>query len=162
MKTKSIEESIVEMRMLVMPNDTNPRNTVFGGVVMGWMDMAAAMCAERHSEKICVTVHIDDISFKAPIKIGDHVSVKAAMNYIGETSMVVGVKVMAENPLTKNLRHTTSAYLTFVALDDVGRPTKVPGLDLKTDEERRRFKESQIRIQMKKDTAKQFKDPSNN
>jgi acyl-CoA hydrolase len=156
-KSKKVAESPIQMRMLVMPNHTNPRNTIFGGVVMGWIDMAAAMCAEKHSEKICVTVHIDDISFKAPIKIGDHVCVSASINYVGKSSMVIGCKVIAENPLTKDVRHTTSAYLTFVALDDVGRPTSVPSLELVTDDEKRRFTEAKERIRLKAENASKFK-----
>ena len=79
-ESKTVAESAVEMRFLVMPNDTNPQNSIFGGVVMSWIDMAAAMCAERHSNRPVVTVHVDDISFKAPMKIGDHALIKASIN----------------------------------------------------------------------------------
>ena len=143
-----------------MPNHTNPRNSIFGGVVMSWIDMAAAMCAERHSEKNCVTVHIYDISFKAPIRIGDHVCINAQVNYVGKSSMVIGCKVIAENPLTRDVRHTTSAYLTFVALNDIGRPTEVPGLEIITEEEKRRNLEALERLRMKEENATKFKDPS--
>jgi acyl-CoA hydrolase len=145
MKAKRPKESHVEMRMLVMPNDTNPHNTIFGGVVMGWIDMAAAMVAEKHTGRPVVTVHIDSISFKAPIKVGDHCIIKAALNYVGKTSMLIGVKVIAENPRTGECRHTTTAYLTFVALDDVGRPVEVAPLQVKSKEEERRYKEGKKR-----------------
>ena len=145
-ESKTVAESAVEMRFLVMPNDTNPQNSIFGGVVMSWIDMAAAMCAERHSNRPVVTVHVDDISFKAPMKIGDHALIKASINYVGKTSMLVGVKVIAENPFTGITRHTTTAYLAFVALDDIGRPIQIRGLVPETDDEIRRFENGKARI----------------
>lgn len=151
LKTKTVKESAVEMRYLVMPNDTNPQNSIFGGVVMSWIDMAAAMVAERHSNRPVVTVHVGDMSFKAPIKIGDHVLIKASINYVGRTSMLVGVKVLAENPFTGITRHTTTAYLTFVALDDIGRPMQVNPIQAESEDEIRRAEEGKIRIEnMKK------------
>lgn len=152
---KTAQESAVEMRYLVMPNHTNPQNSIFGGVVMSWIDMAAAMVAERHSNRPVVTVHVDDISFKAPIKIGDHVLIKASLNFVGKSSMLIGVKVIAENPFTGISRHTTTAYLAFVALDDIGKPIQVRGVIPETDEEIRRFAEGRARIDdMKRKKAK--------
>lgn len=147
---KDVSESAVETRFLVMPHHTNPQNTIFGGVVMSWIDMAAAMVAERHSNRPVVTVHVGDISFKAPIKVGDHVYIKAALNYVGKSSMLVGVKVLAENPFTGITRHTTTAYLAFVALDDIGRPIEIRKITPKTEEELRRFKQGELRIQKMK------------
>ena len=144
---KTVAESAVEMRFLVMPNDTNPQNSIFGGVVMSWIDMAAAMVAERHSNRPVVTVHIDDLSFKAPIKIGDHVLIKASLNYVGKSSMLIGVKVIAENPFTGITRHTTTAYLTFVALDDIGKSIQIRAVIPETPDEKRRFTEGQKRIE---------------
>lgn len=144
---KTVAESAVEMRYLVMPNHTNPQNSIFGGIVMSWIDMAAAMVAERHSNRPVVTVHVDDISFKAPIKIGDHVLIKASLNYVGKSSMLIGVKVIAENPFTGISRHTTTAYLAFVALDDIGRPIKVRELIAETEDEKRRFQNGKKRIE---------------
>jgi acyl-CoA hydrolase len=151
---KTVAESAVEMRNLVMPNHTNPQNSIFGGVVMSWIDMAAAMVAERHSNRPVVTVHVDDISFKAPIKIGDHVLIKASLNFVGKSSMLVGVKVIAENPFTGITRHTTTAYLAFVALDDIGRPIQVRGLIPESDEEKRRFLDGKKRIEAMKQNKK--------
>lgn len=152
---KTVSDSAVEMRYLVMPNDTNPQNSIFGGVVMSWIDMAAAMVAERHSNRPVVTVHVGDISFKAPIRIGDHVLIQSSINYVGKTSMLVGVKVIAENPFTGITRHTTTAYLTFVALDDIGRPIQIRGLIPETDEEKRRHEQGKKRIEdMKKNKQK--------
>jgi acyl-CoA hydrolase len=152
---KTVSESAVEMRFLVMPNDTNPQNSIFGGVVMSWIDMAAAMVAERHSNRPVVTVHIDDMSFKAPIKIGDHVLIKASINYVGKTSMLIGVKVIAENPFTGITRHTTTAYLAFVALDDIGRPIQIRGAIPESDDEKRRFNNGKKRIEDMKKNNKQ-------
>jgi acyl-CoA hydrolase len=147
---KTARESYVEMRQLVMPNDTNPQNTIFGGTIMSWIDMAAAMVAQRHTRRTCVTVHIDDISFLAPIRVGEHAVIKASVNYTGKTSVMIGTKVMAENPMTGELRHTTTAYLTFVALDNIGRPTSVPPLLLETPEDHRRFQEAKKRFEENK------------
>lgn len=153
-EAKTVANSAVEMRQLVMPNHTNPQNSIFGGVVMSWIDMAAAMVAERHSGRPVVTVHIDDISFKAPIKIGDHVLIKASLNYVGKTSMLIGVKVLAENPFTGITRHTTTAYLVFVALDDIGRPLQVNPVIPESEEEKRRFEEGRDRIESMKKKKK--------
>lgn len=148
---KTPKESAVEMREMVMPNHTNPQNTVFGGTVMGWIDIAAAMVAARYCGRPVVTAHIDDIDFIAPIKVGYHVVIQASLNYVGRTSMIVGVKVTSENPYTGESRTTTKAYLTFVALDDLGRPVEVPGLVPETDDEIRRYENAKKRVQMKKD-----------
>ena len=157
MKTaKTPSESSIEMRELVMPNHTNPQNTVFGGTVMSWIDIAAAMVAARHCGRPVVTAHIDDIDFIAPIKMGYHVLIQASLNYVGRTSMIVGVKVTSENPYTGESRTTTKAYLTFVALDDLGRPVEVPPLTPETDDEHRRFENAKKRVQMKKDIRKTF------
>ncbi len=148
---KTPSETSVEMRELVMPNHTNPQNTVFGGTVMSWIDIAAAMVAARHCGRPVVTAHIDDIDFIAPIKMGYHVLIQASLNYVGKTSMVIGVKVTSENPYTGECRTTTKAYLTFVALDDLGRPVVVPELTLQSEDEFRRFENAKKRVAMKKE-----------
>lgn len=147
---KTPSESSIEMRELVMPNHTNPQNTVFGGTVMSWIDIAAAMVAARHCGRPVVTAHIDDIDFIAPIKMGYHVLIQASLNYVGRTSMIVGVKVTSENPYTGESRTTTKAYLTFVALDDLGRPIVVPELKPESEDEIRRFENAKKRVAMKK------------
>jgi acyl-CoA hydrolase len=147
---KTPSDSAVEMREMVMPNHTNPQNTVFGGTVMSWIDVAAAMVAARHCGRPVVTAHISDIDFIAPIKMGYHVLIQASMNYVGKTSMIIGVKVTSENPYTGECRTTTKAYLTFVALDDLGKPSVVPELRPETEDEVRRFENAQKRVAMKK------------
>lgn len=148
--SKTPNESAVEMREMVMPHHTNPQNTVFGGTVMSWIDIAAAMVAARHCGRPVVTAHIDDIDFIAPIKVGYHVLIQASLNYVGKTSMIVGVKVTSENPYTGESRTTTKAYLTFVALDDLGKPVVVPSLEPQTEDEKRRFENAKKRVAMKK------------
>ncbi|MBA2405295.1 MAG: acyl-CoA thioesterase [Bdellovibrionales bacterium] len=138
------------MREMVMPHHTNPQNTVFGGTVMSWIDIAAAMVASRHCSRPVVTAHISDIDFIAPVKMGYHVLIQASLNYVGKTSMIVGVKVISENPYTGESRTTTKAYLTFVALDDLGRPVQVPELKYETEDEIRRFENAKKRVAMKK------------
>ena len=147
---KTPSESSVEMREMVMPNHTNPQNTVFGGTVMGWIDIAAAMVAARHCGRPVVTAHIDDIDFIAPIKMGYHVLIQASLNFVGRTSMIIGVKVTSENPYTGEVRTTTKAYLTFVALNDLGRPVEVPPLKPESPDEIRRFENAKKRVEMKK------------
>lgn len=154
---KTPSESSVEMREMVLPNHTNALNTAFGGTVMGWIDIAAAMVAARHCGKPVVTAHIDDIDFIAPIKLGYHVLIQASLNYVGRTSMIVGVKVTSENPFTGESRTTTKAYLTFVALDDIGKPVAVPGLRPETEDEIRRYENAEHRVKMKKDIREKLK-----
>lgn len=149
-KSKKVSDSIVEMIEMVMPGHTNPQNTIFGGVVMSWVDIAGAMCASKHCNKPVVTVHIDDIDFLNPIKVGSHVKILASMNYVGKTSMIVGVKVISENPYTGEAHQTTRAYLTFVALNEFGKPTEVPSLELETPQEKRRFENAKKRVESKR------------
>ena len=155
--SKTPSETSVEMREMVMPNHTNPQNTVFGGSVMSWIDVAAAMVAARHCNRPVVTAHIDDIDFLAPIKMGYHVHIQASLNYVGKTSMIIGVKVTSENPYTGERRTTTKAYLTFVALDDLGRPVEVPELRPETEDEIRRFENAKKRTASKKEMRTQLK-----
>ena len=139
------EDSWVEMTEMVLPQHTNSHGTVFGGVVMSWVDIAAATCSLRHCRKPVVTASIDALHFLAPIKQGHIVSIKASINFVGRSSCEVGVKVVSENPITGVRSHTASAYLTFVALDDNGRPTEMPPLEPVTKDEKRRYEAAQIR-----------------
>src|ERR1041385_4475071 len=117
MIARPVRESQVMMTELVLPGQANSLGTIFGGVVMSWVDIAAAIAAQRHTRKAVVTASIDALNFIAPIKVGWIVNIKAAVNYVSRSSMEVGVRVEAENPMTGDKFHTVSAYLTFVALD---------------------------------------------
>ena len=145
MNAKNVKDSQVEMRELVLPNDTNPLGTILGGKVMHLMDVAAAMSAMKHSGKTVVTVSVDHIDFLSPIKMGQIIVIKASVNYVHRTSMEVGVKVWAEDFKTGRKTHTSSAYFTFVALDESGKPTPVPKIIPETKEEKRRYREAEKR-----------------
>jgi acyl-CoA hydrolase len=144
-KGKSVSSSQVVMTQLVLPSHINTMDTIFGGQVMCWIDIAAAIAGQRHSNKAVVTASIDQLNFIAPIKKGWIVNLKASVNFTSRTSMEVGVRVEAENPLTSERFHTASAYLTFVALDSYGKPTEIPALDLTNDTEKRRFEAAKRR-----------------
>jgi acyl-CoA hydrolase len=139
---KSPAESSVEMTELVLPSDTNALGSIFGGKVMSWIDIAAAIAAGRHSRRVVVTASIDALHFIAPIKLGHYVHIRATVNYAGRTSMEVGVRVDSENPLTGEMTHTSTAYTTFVALDDHGRPAQVPPVIPSSPDEKRRLDEA--------------------
>ncbi|MFB0515977.1 MAG: acyl-CoA thioesterase [Candidatus Neomarinimicrobiota bacterium] len=130
---------------MVLPNDANVLGSVLGGHVMHLMDMCAAMAAMRHCRKVVVTASVEHLSFHHPVKVGELMILKASVNYADRTSMEVGVRIEAENPLTGEKRHTSSAYLTFVALDDKSRPTAVPKVVPGTEEEKRRYREARKR-----------------
>lgn len=144
-EAKSVSASQVVMTELVLPSHTNSLGSIFGGVIMSWIDIAAAIAAQRHSNKEVVTASLDDLSFVAPVYKGWVVNLKSRVNFVSRTSMEVGVRVDAENPRTGEVFHTASAYLTFVALNSEGKPTPVPGLVLENDEDRRRSAEAQRR-----------------
>ena len=129
--------SLVQMTELILPNHMNALGTAFGGVIMSWIDIAASISASRYCSKNVVTASIDDVHFLAPVHKGDVVNLMAQVNYTHKTSMEVGVKVTAENTRTQDLRHTVTAYLTFVALDENRKPTIVPSLLLKTEAEKK-------------------------
>src|SRR5918998_4661544 len=130
-------ESQHETSELMMPHDANVLGHVFGGVILSMMDKAAAVAAFRHARNACVTVSIDRVDFREPIHVGDLVVMKASVNFVGRTSMEVGVRVESEDLIAGRRRHTNSCYLTFVAVDRNGRPIEVPRLEPETDEERR-------------------------
>jgi acyl-CoA hydrolase len=127
------------------PEDANAAGFIHGGTIMRYCDEAAGLAAVRHSQLRCVTAGMDRMTFNEPVHIGDVVSFKATVNAAWRTSLEVGVRVEAENPRTGSIRHTTTAYLTMVGLDDDGRPAGVPGLACETDDERRREREAQLR-----------------
>jgi len=137
--TRSVRESQHESSELMMPGHANNLGHVFGGVVLGLMDKTAAVAAIRHARSTCVTASIDRVDFREPIHLGDLVVLKASVNYVGRTSMEIGVRVEAEDLQTGNRRHTNSCYLTFVAVDRNGRPIEVPDLKPESAEEVRRY-----------------------
>ena len=124
---------------LMMPHHANIMGNVFGGHILALVDRVAAVAAIRHSRHACVTVSVDKVDFREPIHVGELVTALARVNFAGKTSMEVGVKVLAENVLTGEKRHTNSCYVTYVALDDNGKPTEVPPIVPETPDEKRRY-----------------------
>ena len=145
MKLKSPRESMVEMTELVLPNDTNLLGSLLGGKLMHLVDIAGAIAAQRHCNRIVVTAAIDSVEFKHPIKAGEIVILKAKVTWVGRTSMEVAVEVFSENYLTGERKFTNKAYLTFVAVDEDGKPVEVCGLLVETDEERDEYEAASSR-----------------
>jgi acyl-CoA hydrolase len=126
----------------VLPNDANPLGTMLGGRVMHLIDIAGALAAHRHSNSHVVTASVDYLDFRFPIRVGEFIVLKSSVNRVFHSSMEVGVKVFSENVLTGERKHTSSAYLTFVAIDLGGKPHAVPPLIVQTEAERRRYREA--------------------
>ena len=143
--SKPASESATEMVQVVLPNDANIHGSLLGGTVMHWMDLAAAIAAHRHARKPVVTVCVDQITFEAPIRIGQVAILRAHVTLTGRTSMEVTVEVGSEDLDGGIRRHTSTAYFTFVAIDPAGRPTPVPALRLDTDAERAENRRAQER-----------------
>jgi len=139
MQGRHSAESEAEMAELMMPQHANLMGNVFGGVILALVDRVAAVCAIRHSRRQCVTVSVDKVDFREPIHVGELITAFARVNFAGKTSMEVGVKIVTENVLTGEKRHTNSCYVTYVALDDKGRPTEVPPIVPQTPDEKRRY-----------------------
>ena len=130
------------MTEVVLPNDANLLGNVLGGRVMHLIDIAGAIAGHRHSNSHVVTASVDYLDFRSPIRVGDLIILKSSVNRVFHTSMEVGVKVFSENVLTGERKHTSSAYLTFVAVDEDRQPRNIPPLILKTAEDRRRYREA--------------------
>jgi len=129
----------------MMPQHANALGHVFGGVIMSLMDTCAAVSAMRHARMACVTASVDRIDFREPVHVGDLVILRSTVNYVGRTSMEVGVRVETENLIDGVRRHTNSCYMTFVAVDRNGRPVEVPPLVPQTETEKRRYAHAQQR-----------------
>lgn len=150
-KVKNPKDSLFVTRKIVKPDELNPNGTLFGGIIMSWIDEVAFMSARRYSERpFVVTASIDNITFLAPLQLGDHVVLSSSVNFVGSSSMEIGVKVEKENPYTGQRTPTTSAYLTFVALNKAGRPRPVPILEPDTPDDKRRQEEARIRVKVRK------------
>jgi len=150
MNPKSADESAVIMTHLVLPQDANPAGNLHGGVILKHIDTAGGVVAKKHSRSNIVTASIDRMAFKLPAYMGELLTFKASLNHVGRSSMEVGVRVEAEDLDTGEIRHTNSAYLTFVALDDNGKPTEVPPLLREDETAKRRFKEAELRRELRK------------
>lgn len=138
---KPVAASRVTMSMLASPDTRNLWGTVHGGWIMRQVDEAAYVSAARHAGRPAVTARIERVDFRSPIKVGDLITLSAEVQYVGRTSMVIGVKVHAEDLMTGQVRHTNSCSLTFVAIDESFQPVGVPGLIRETPDEEARWQE---------------------
>ncbi len=140
---KPASKARAEMTEVVLPQDSNPLGYILGGRVMHLVDIAAAIAAHRHSNSYVVTASVDYLDFRNPVRVGDLIILKSQVNRVFNTSMEVGVKVFSENVLTGERKHTTSAYVTFVAIDEkTGKRKAAPQLLVRTAEEKRRYREA--------------------
>ncbi len=136
---RPVSASQATMSELMMPHHANNLGNVFGGVILSLVDRVAAVAATRHARRQCVTVSVDRVDFLEPIYLSELVTARASVNYVGRTSMEVGVRIEAENLVTGQRRHTNSCYVTYVAIDAHGKPIPVPPVLPETEEERARF-----------------------
>ncbi|MDG6901034.1 MAG: acyl-CoA thioesterase [Nitrososphaerota archaeon] len=147
--SKKPSESSITTARLMMPTDANVLGNVFGGAIMRYMDEVAAIVAWKHAGTNAVTASIDRMNFYVPVHVGNVLILKASVNYVGRTSMEVGVRIEAQDPASGKTAHTGSCYLTYVAIDDTGRPTQIPRLLPQTASEKRRFKQAMARRKLR-------------
>lgn len=139
MNSKKVADSKTEMSQLMMPHHANMAGTVYGGTILSVADSVAYVCAARHAGPNCVTVSVDRVDFHEPIQIGELVTFRASVNYVGRSSMEVGIKIIAEDLKSGTKRHTNSCYFTMVAVDAQGKSVEVPRLVPESEEEKRRY-----------------------
>ncbi len=140
-----LNKSETELTVLVTPEMANFSGNMHGGELLKILDKVAYICAAKYSGQYCVTLSVDQVTFKQPIKIGELLTLMSAVNYTGRTSMEIGIKVISEDIREKVVRHTNSCYFTMVAVDENGKPTELPKLSLDTEKAKRRFKSAEAR-----------------
>ncbi|MFB3170528.1 acyl-CoA thioesterase [Neobacillus sp. 179-C4.2 HS] len=158
MDAKTCNESRVVRTGRIFPNDVNNHNTLFGGKLMSDMDMIASISAVRHARKEVVTASTDSVDFLSPITQQDSICIESFVTFTGTSSMEVFVKVIAENLITGNRKIAATAFLTFVALDENGKPTKVPGIVPESEEEKKLFETGKDRAEKRKEHRKNSKE----
>jgi len=146
---KRPSDSDTTLTELMIPSYANFGGKIHGGILLSLMDKVAYACATKHAENYCVTVAVENVDFLQPVEVGDLVSLLARVNYTGRTSLVVGIKVTAENVKQRLVKHTNTSYFTMVAKDENDKPTAVPGLLLTSEEDIRRYAESILRKDLK-------------
>ena len=144
-KGKTPNASMTTVTKLMMPMDASVSGNVFGGTILKLIDEVGSIAAVRHARRNIVTASVDQMNFLAPVHVGDLLRVIASVNYVHKTSMEIGVRVEAEDPLTGKIRHTGTCYLTCVAIDKNGRPTPVPTLIPDTEQDKRHWAEAEVR-----------------
>lgn len=158
-KDKKVTETLLETNHIVLPSHTNALGTIFGGVLMSWIDVTAAICAQRHAGKVVVTASIDVLHFLAPARVGDIVNLKARIIHTGKTSMIVRVDATAENAHTKQSQRCVTADLSFVALDANSRPSPVAPISPDSAQEKRDFEHAAERRKMLLEDLKAVREP---
>jgi acyl-CoA hydrolase len=153
---KYVSDSLVTISQLMLPSNSNFGGKIHGGFILSLMDQVAFACASKHSEHYCVTASVDKVDFLNPIEIGFLVSMKASVNFVGNSSMVVGIRVDAENIQTGERRHCNSSYFTMVAKDENAKNVSIPGLILQSKNEVRRFIKSMRRKEENKSRKNDF------
>lgn len=148
---KKVSASKITLSELMLPSHTNFSGKIHGGFILSLMDQIAFACASKFSGKYCVTASVDTVDFLSPIEVGELVTLKSSVNYVGNTSMVVGIRVTSQNIQTGKVKHCNSSYFTMVAKDENGNSTPVPGLILSNLEDVRRFYDALRRINSKKE-----------
>ena len=155
---KTIDSSRITISELMQPSHSNFGGKIHGGYILNLMDQIAFACASKHSKAYCVTASVDTVDFLAPIDIGEFVTMKASVNYVGRTSMVVGIRVESENITTGNVKHCNSSFFTMVAKNENGKSVEVPGLIVNDEKEVKRFLKAIKRMQTKKMRQAEFDD----
>lgn len=148
-RIRTVKESQVQMVQMVLPTDTNRLGNLLGGQLMQWIDIAAAIAASRHTNRVCVTASVDELNFHHPILQGDVVTLQASVNRVFHTSLEIGVRVTKENLLTGQQTYTNTAYLTFVAIDENGKPVSAAPVQPVTKEEKRRYADAARRRELR-------------
>lgn len=151
---KPVEYSQTTLTELMIPSYSNFGGKIHGGIILSLMDKVAYVCAAKHSDGYCITASIDVVDFLAPVEVGELVSLMASVNYVGNTSMIIGIKVVSENLKTQTIKHTNTSYFTMVAIGDDHKPKQVPGLVLKSEEDVRRFAQGLNRKNLKTEYKK--------
>ncbi|OZI31924.1 acyl-CoA thioesterase [Bordetella genomosp. 10] len=144
----------LSMTILMTPDMANFSGNVHGGHILKYLDQVAYACASRYAGQYVVTLSVDQVVFREPIHVGELVTFLASVNYTGRTSMEIGIKVVTEDIRQKLVRHTNSCYFTMVAMDELGNPTPVPPLELRTDEERKRYEAAALRRALRQEMEK--------
>lgn len=158
MEYKRIKDSQIRFTQLMLPSYSNFNGKIHGGYILSLLDQIAFACASKHSGQYCVTASVDTVDFLKPIEIGELVTMKASINFVGTSSMVIGIRVESENIQTGKKKHCNSSYFTMVAKDDKGKSVEIPGLILENDDDIRRFVKSFKRYENKKKRKKEFDD----
>lgn len=158
---RPVSYSRTTLTELMIPAYANFGGKIHGGTLLSLMDKVAYACAAKHAGEYCVTVSVDGVNFRQPVEVGELVSLMASVNYVGRTSLVIGIKVIAENVKTGLVKHTNTSYFTMVAKDETGKPTEVPPLLLETPDDIRRFLEAMKRKELRATYSEHFDNARN-